>query len=88
MCRRAVVFVGVGRDGASLAVTTLHPLTNPWVASIRGTGHDAVYFSTNAVLDGPDTRLRSQSRSLALAVGSSYQVTNTVTIPANAPPSY
>lgn len=29
-----------------------------------------------------------QSRSLALAVGSSYQVTNTVTIPANAPPSY
>ena len=35
-----------------------------------------------------DTQLRSQSRSLALAAGGSYQVTNTVSIPANAPPSY
>ncbi|MEK7675638.1 MAG: CARDB domain-containing protein, partial [Verrucomicrobiota bacterium] len=48
----------------------------------------AVYFSTNAVLDGPDTPLHSQSHSQALAVGGSYQVTNTVTIPANAPPNY
>jgi hypothetical protein len=39
-------------------------------------------------LGGPDTQLRSQSHSQALAVGGSYQVTNTVTIPANAPPSY
>jgi len=52
------------------------------------TWYDAVCFSTDAVLDGPDPPLRSQSRSLALAAGSSYQVTNTVTIPANAPPSY
>lgn len=39
-------------------------------------------------MDGQDTQLRSQSHSQTLAVGSSYQVTNTVTIPANAPPSY
>ncbi len=55
---------------------------------MSGTWYDAVYFSTNAVLDGPDTPLRSQSRSLAMGVGSIYQVTNTVAIPANAPPSY
>ena len=51
-------------------------------------GSDATYCSTNAVLDGPDTQSRSQKPSLALAVGSSHQVTNTVTIPANAPPGY
>ena len=41
-------------------------------------------LSTNAVLDGQDTPLRSQSRNQALAVGGSYQVTNTVTTPAKA----
>ena len=49
---------------------------------------DAVYFSTNAVWDAQDKSLRTRTRSQGLAPGFSYQVTNTVTIPANAPSSY
>jgi hypothetical protein len=69
-------------------------LTNVWTVASLGSATaqpgwpDVVYFSTNAVLDGQDTLLRSQSRSLALAADGSYQVPNTVIIPANAPPSY
>ena len=70
------------------------PLTVVWSVANAGNGmaspawSDTVYFSTNSVLDGADTQLRSQSRGLALTAGGSYQVTNTVTIPANAPQSY
>jgi hypothetical protein len=49
---------------------------------------DAVYFSTNAVWDAQDKSLRTRTRSQGLAPGFSYQVTNTVTIPADAPSSY
>jgi hypothetical protein len=70
------------------------PLTVVWTVANAGNGmassswSDAIYFSTNSVLDGADAQLRSQSRTLALAAGNSYQVTNTLTIPANAPSSY
>jgi hypothetical protein len=74
-------------DGPSPKAVVMS-VANLGSATAQPTWSDAVYFSTNAVLDGPDTQLRSQSRSQALAVGSSYQVTNTVAIPGHAPPSY
>ncbi len=55
--------------------------------SVTGLRFDYLYASTHAALDGPETQLRAQNHSQALAAGSSDQVTNTVTIPANAPPA-
>ena len=77
-----------GQPVAGQALTVVWTVANLGSAAAQSTWYDAVYFSTNAVLDGPDTQLRLQSHSLALAVGNSYQVTNTVTIPANAPSGY
>ncbi|MBI4326866.1 MAG: hypothetical protein HY674_16630 [Chloroflexi bacterium] len=76
-----------GQPVAGQVLTVLRTVANLGSATAQPTWSDAVYFSANAVLDGPDPPLRSQSRSLALAVGSSYQVTKTVTIPTNAPPT-
>jgi hypothetical protein len=77
-----------GQSLAGQSVMMIWTVANLGGGPALPTWSDAVYFSTNAVLDGQDTLLCSQSRSQALAVGSSYQVTKTVTIPANAPPSY
>jgi hypothetical protein len=77
-----------GQSLAGQSVMMIWTVANLGSGPALPTWSDAVYFSTNAVLDGQDSQLRSQSRSLALAAGSSYQVTNTVTIPANAPASY
>ena len=77
-----------GQPVAGQALTVVWTVANLGSAPAQPSWYDAVYFSTNAVLDGADTPLCSQQPSLALAVGGSYQVANTGTIPANAPPSY
>ncbi len=84
----AINLTWIGEPVAGQALTLVWTVANSSSAIAQPSWCDAVYFSTNVILDGPDTGLRSQSRSLALAAGSSYQVTNTVTIPANAPLSY
>jgi YD repeat-containing protein len=77
---------GGGNPIPGWPLTVIWTVSNSGSATARSTWADAVYFSTNAVLDvPPDTPLRSQSRSLALAAGGSYRVTRSLR-PANHAP--
>jgi hypothetical protein len=77
-----------GQPVAGQALTVVWTVANLGGATVQPNWYDALYFSTNAVWDGKDAQLCWQNRNLALAAGGSYQVTNTVTIPANTPPGY
>ncbi len=77
-----------GTPVAGQSLTVFWTVTNLSSAAVQPTWYGAIYYSTNAVFDGQDTQLRSQSHSLALTAGGNYQVTNAVTIPAKAPPDY
>src|SRR5205823_3921529 len=51
-----------------------------------GTWKDAVYLSSNAVLDGGDVRLTSlDGPAVPLAAGSNYPRSTSVTVPGNLP---
>jgi hypothetical protein len=54
---------------AGQALTVVWTVANLGSATAQPTWYDAVYFSTNVVLDGQDTQLRSQSLSFAVANG-------------------